>query len=559
VKARAPLILLTLLVSFLVPIMISNVQAASCPPGNCQVTVNTNVPTSDGSIYVEVDNNTSNIVALPQTFSFPYNTTHTLTVLNSTSFTGASTGGHYVWKDWANYYGTSTCPGNQCVWTNSPTVRICPGNQCVPNGVIYNYTGPAQLTAVFDKQYKATLSFTDVQGNPLTPAPTSLTLSGPIVGSLTISTYSGQYVSADDYTVVSAYWEGVRINPTTTTETLNLANGPATTTISLQAYPTTIFIVDKNNIAIPAASVTVTFVNSTSGSYTTDTNGKVNLGDIPNGSFGATVHYQNQAYGPYSLTAINNPTNTIQLNVTITVPPLWATGSAMTASSLTSTSLILSWPAASSNIGIVSYRVIENGVLIATVSGSITSFLVSGLTPGSSYDFQIEAIDCNDNTSTTTLSLIETTPLPPPWPTGSALTVSDVTSSGLVLSWPPSLKNASIASYRILENGAVVATISGNITSFLVTGLSSGNSYNFKVEAVDRYGNVSSTSLSVTETMPAGQSTSQQWLFLAVGIAAVLGIGSLSFILIRRKGRSDGSGETLQHNPAANPQFRSRL
>jgi hypothetical protein len=314
VKARAPVILLILLASLLVPIMIGSVQAASCPPGNCQVSVNTNVPTSDGTIYVEVDNNTSNIVALPQTFSFPYNTTHTLTVLNSTSFTGASTGGHYVWKDWANYYGTNVCPGNQCVWTNNPTVRICPGNQCVPNGIIYNYTGPAQLTAVFDKQYKATLSFTDVQGNPLTPAPTNLTLQGPTVGSQTISTYSGQYLSADNYTVVGAYWEGVRINPTSTTETVNLANGPATTTISLQAYPATILIVDSNNNPVQGASVTITFANSTTLTYTSNSKGLVNLGDIPGGSFHATANYQNQAYGPYSLTAIGNPTNTITVN-----------------------------------------------------------------------------------------------------------------------------------------------------------------------------------------------------------------------------------------------------
>lgn len=313
-KARAPVIFLTLLASFLVPLMIGNVQAASCPPGNCQVTVNANVPSSDGTIYVEVDNNTSNVVALPQTFSFPYNTTHTLTVLNSTSFTGATTGGHYVWKDWANYYGTSVCPGNQCVWTSNPTVRICPGNQCVPNGIIYNYTGPAQLTAVFDKQFKTTISFTDIQGNPLTPAPTNLTLSGPTVGSLTISTYSGQYVSADNYTVVSAYWEGTKISPTTNSETVNLANGPATTTISLQAYPATILIVDNNNNPVQGATVTITFVNSTSLSYISNNKGMINLGDIPGGSFGATVHYQNQAYGPYSLTAIGTPTNTIQVN-----------------------------------------------------------------------------------------------------------------------------------------------------------------------------------------------------------------------------------------------------
>jgi len=311
VKARAPIILLTLLASFVVPIMIGNVNAASCPPGNCQASVNSNVPSGDGTIWVEVDNNTSNEVPLPQTFNFAYNTTHTITVLNTTSFTGPSTGGHYVWKDWANYYGTSVCPGNQCVWTTTPMLRISAGG---PNGIIYNYTGTVGFTAVFDKQYQATLSFSDINGNPLNPAPASLTLQPQgSTTTTTITSYTG-YMSANLYTVTLAHWEGTDLVPTTITETIDLTNGPATATISLKAYPATIQIVDNNNNPVPSASVTITFVNSTSQTYFSNSKGTVNLGDIPGGSFGATVHYQNQAYGPYSLTAINNPINTIGVN-----------------------------------------------------------------------------------------------------------------------------------------------------------------------------------------------------------------------------------------------------
>ncbi len=311
-KARAPLILFALLASFLVPIMIGNVYATSGCTSGCQATVTSNVPASDGTIWVQIYNGTGPgcssspcTVPLnpnsPPTYTFANDTTLTIQVLNTT-FTGQSTQGHYVWKEWANYYGTSS----QFVRTASQTLII--------HQILYNYTGTAAFTAVFDKQYSATLSFTDVAGNPLNPAPTNLTLQGPTVGSEIISSYSGQYVSADNYTVISAYWEGTKISPTTNAETVNLANGPVTTTLSLRAYPATILIVDNNNNPVQGASVTVTFGNSTTSTYTSDSKGLVNLGDVPEGSFGATVHYQNQAYGPYSLTAVNNPTNTITVN-----------------------------------------------------------------------------------------------------------------------------------------------------------------------------------------------------------------------------------------------------
>ncbi|HEX9196311.1 MAG TPA: carboxypeptidase-like regulatory domain-containing protein [Candidatus Bathyarchaeia archaeon] len=312
-KARAPVILLTLLASLIAPVLIGNVYAVICPPGNCQAAVSSNVPSSDGTIWVEVDNNTSNRVPLPQTFNFPYNTTHTVKVLNST-FTGSSTSGHYVWKDWANYYGTNVCPGNQCVWTTNPMLRISSGGP--PNGILYNYTGTAGFTAVFDKQYATTLSFTDAKGDPLNPAPAYITLQGQATGTSTVSGYSGQYVTADLYTVTSARWEGADI-PTTTTQTLDLTNGPATATISLKAYPATIHVVDNNNSPVSGANVTITFVNGTitTKTYVSDSSGKVNLGDIPYpGSFGLTVRYQNQEYGPYSPDAATNSTYTVQVN-----------------------------------------------------------------------------------------------------------------------------------------------------------------------------------------------------------------------------------------------------
>ena len=305
-KARAPVILLTLLASFIIPVLIGNVYASSCPPGNCQVAVSSNVPSSDGTIRVEVDNNTSNIVPLSQTFNFPYNTTHTITVLNSTSFTGSSTGGHYVWKEWANYYGTTS----QAVWTTNPMLRISSGS---PNGILYNYTGTAGFTAVFDKQFPYTLSFNDASGNPLSPAPTSAVLSGQTGGQITITQYSG-FLKSDLYTVTQATWEGSTLG-TTSIAQIDLTSGSATKTVSLQAYPASVHVVDNSNNPVSGANVTVTFINSTSRSIITNSKGNVQLGDIPRGSYSLSVVYQNQQVTGLIEDATTNPTATVQLNV----------------------------------------------------------------------------------------------------------------------------------------------------------------------------------------------------------------------------------------------------
>jgi len=324
VKARAPVILFTLLASFLVPILIGNVYASSCPPGNCQVTVSSNVPSADGTIWIQIDNGTGSYcssntctVALsqgsPPTFNFPYNTTHTFTVLSANlTFTGTSTAGHYVWKEWANYYGT-TSPGTR-VWTTNPTVRICPGNQCVPSGIVYNYTGPAGLTAVFDKQFQYTLSFNDASGNPLSPTPTSVSLSPQPGGTIIIAQYSG-WLNSNLYTVTNATWEGWNTPTTTTTQTLDLTSGPATASVSLRVYPATVHVVDNNNNPISGANVTVTLVNQTSRSIITDSKGNAKIGEIPQGSYQLSVVYQNQRIGPLSENAITNPTTTVQMNV----------------------------------------------------------------------------------------------------------------------------------------------------------------------------------------------------------------------------------------------------
>jgi hypothetical protein len=318
VKAKAPVIFITLLASILIPIFIGNAYATTGCISGCQVAVGSNVPSGDGTIWVKIYNGTgpgcsSNpcTVSVPQssppTFTFVNNTIATITVLNTTSFTGSSTGGHYVWKEWANYYGTV----NQVIWTTNPTLRIPVAG--TTGGILYNYTGTAGFTAVFDKQFPYTLSFNDASGNPLSPPPASVSLAAQNGGTVIITQYSG-FLSSDLYTVTQATWEGTPLGTTSPVQ-IDLTSGSSTKTVSLQAYPASVHVVDNNNNPISGANVTVTFVNSTSRSIITDVNGNVRLGDIPKGSYSLSVVYQNQQVTGLLENAISNPTATVQLNV----------------------------------------------------------------------------------------------------------------------------------------------------------------------------------------------------------------------------------------------------
>src|SRR5207245_6809576 len=119
----------------------------------------------------------------------------------------------------------------QC-WTTNQMLVIPPPPST--NGIIFNYTSITGFTAVFDKQFQYTLSFNDAAGNPLSPAPASVSLSAQTAGTTTIITQYSGFLSNDLYTLTGATWEGWTVGITPSGQTLDLTSGPATKTIALQ-------------------------------------------------------------------------------------------------------------------------------------------------------------------------------------------------------------------------------------------------------------------------------------------------------------------------------------
>jgi Carboxypeptidase regulatory-like domain len=263
---------------------------------NCLLDANTNVATSEGTVWVRINTtSTSNFYKLPlaPTLSYPNGTTITIQIMNLT-FSGSS-GAHYIWNRWtraANVYSSTVI-----------TVQM-----------IANYTtsGAGPFTAQFRKQYQLSIAFTDSSNQPVNP-PASLTLSSS-TSTVTLTSYSNIWLDATMWTTTDALWEGVTaaVGP----QTIDLSGTPiATATIQLKAYPETIHVIDRGNNPVAGAQVTVIFSNSTSRQFNTDSQGNVQLGRLPAGSYTTSITYQGQSMGRWTADASQISTNTIQLSI----------------------------------------------------------------------------------------------------------------------------------------------------------------------------------------------------------------------------------------------------
>lgn len=88
----------------------------------------------------------------------------------------------------------------------------------------------------------------------------------------------------------------------------------------------------------------------------------------------------------------------------------------------------------------------------------------------------------------------------PTAPTG--LTASDITQTGVNLSWTASTDNVGVAAYDVYRDGTLIQSVT--VTSASVTGLTASTTYAFSVKARDAAGNVSPSSnvLNVTTLAP---------------------------------------------------------
>lgn len=77
--------------------------------------------------------------------------------------------------------------------------------------------------------------------------------------------------------------------------------------------------------------------------------------------------------------------------------PTWPDGSAIRATNVTSSSLTLTWTAATDNVGVVTYKIYQKGSYIGEVDDFTLQYNVTGLSPNTMYLFGVEAYDAAGN------------------------------------------------------------------------------------------------------------------------------------------------------------------
>jgi hypothetical protein len=185
-----------------------------------------------------------------------------------------------------------------------------------------------------------------------------------------------------------------------------------------------------------------------------------------------------------------------------TTPPGTPTG--LAASAVTSSGATLTWNAATDDVGVTGYRVYrESGaadVLLDTVAA--TTYAVTGLTPGTTYEFYVVAVDAAGNTSAPSAPVSVTTDTTPTsgcrvtyattdWNTGFTGTVT-ITNTGattidgwtLAFTFPGGQRITQSWSATVTQSGAAVTATNlsyngtlapGASTSFGFTGSHPGN------------------------------------------------------------------------------------
>lgn len=97
----------------------------------------------------------------------------------------------------------------------------------------------------------------------------------------------------------------------------------------------------------------------------------------------------------------------------------------------TDSSVQLMWNAATDNVGVTGYKVYRGANLVATLSGTTTSYTVTGLSANTTYSFTVKAIDAAGNESAASNPVSATTASASsaqPWAAGVAYAVGELVS-----------------------------------------------------------------------------------------------------------------------------------
>lgn len=152
---------------------------------------------------------------------------------------------------------------------------------------------------------------------------------------------------------------------------------------------------------------------------------------------------------------------------------------AVSATSRTATSVLVSWSASKGGAAPDHYLVLRDGKQVGSVPASRTSFTDTGLAPGSRHRYAVIAVAARQRSAASAKATVTTIT---PSPVG--LTVSKATWTSVTLHWSPSPLGPVPGEYQIVSKGILVGVVPGAVDSYDITRLAAGASYTFEVRAV---------------------------------------------------------------------------
>jgi len=206
-----------------------------------------------------------------------------------------------------------------------------------------------------------------------------------------------------------------------------------------------------------------------------------------------------------------------------TQPPTTPTN--LRATAVTQTSVSLAWDPSTDNVRVLNYAVWAPGVTPVWVTAPQTNATVSGLHPGTTYAWQVQAWDGTNWSFPSSIVDVTTAPdvVAPSAPTALDLAsdvygvpVDNLTASTVLVRWTNSTDDFGPISYEVLVNGSVspnvystrtAGTPYGTTSKVWVRQLEPSTTYVITVRAVDGGGNRSAPSDALTVTTEASSDT----------------------------------------------------
>lgn len=169
----------------------------------------------------------------------------------------------------------------------------------------------------------------------------------------------------------------------------------------------------------------------------------------------------------------------------------------------------LTWTAASDDVGVITYNVFIDSVIVNTTSENSASF--TGLTPLTDYLFGVSAVDASGNESDISTLLVttledETPDTIPPSAPGNLM--GSPSFNSVLLNWEASTDDSKVNGYIIYIDGEYLDSLPATQLSILIGGLNPSELYSFEVGAFDLAGNLSELSeitLQTTEPLETAE------------------------------------------------------